>query len=235
MPPSADAGGPYLVAVDSTIPLNGSGTDPDGGVLSYQWSSDEPGGTFSSATVEDPNYTAGSAAGIFELSLTVTDAGNLSDTDTAMLVVYDSSAGFVTGGGWIDSPPGAYVPDPALTGKAVFGFVSKYKRGASTPTGNTEFQFHAGSLNFHSDTYKWLVINQGGTNAQFLGDGTINGGIAPSGDNYNFMIRATDGAPDTFHIKIWYEDENDEEEVIYENPVGQPIGGGSIVVHKGKK
>jgi hypothetical protein len=31
------------------------------------------------------------------------------------------------------------------------------------PEGNTEFQFHAGNLNFHSSSYQWLV-----------GSGTIN-------------------------------------------------------------
>lgn len=56
------------------------------------------------------------------------------------------------------SPAGAYAPDSSLTGKASFGFVSKYKKGSSIPTGNTEFQFKAGNLNFHSGVYDWLVI-----------------------------------------------------------------------------
>jgi len=30
------------------------------------------------------------------------------------------SAGFVTGSGWINSPAGAYVSDPSLTGRATF-------------------------------------------------------------------------------------------------------------------
>ena len=46
-----------------------------------------------------------------------------------------TDGGFVTGGGWIDSRPGAYRPEPELYGKATFGFVSKYKKGATTPTG----------------------------------------------------------------------------------------------------
>lgn len=37
-----------------------------------------------------------------------------------------------------------------MTGKATFGFVSKYKKGATLPTGETEFQFKAGNLNFMS-------------------------------------------------------------------------------------
>jgi hypothetical protein len=118
---------------------------------------------------------------------------------------------------------GAYKLDPTLEGKATFGFVSKYKKGASVPEGNTEFQFKAGDLNFSSTSYDWLVVNQGGTNAQFKGYGTINGT-----GNYGFMLWAGDGSPDTFRIKIW--DAN--EVVVYDNGTDQPIGGGSIVVHK---
>jgi hypothetical protein len=111
-----------------------------------------------------------------------------------------------------------------VTGKATFGFVSKYRRGATVPEGNTEFQFKSGDLNFSSTSYQWLVVNQGGTNAQFKGSGTING----SG-NYDFMLWANDGSPDTFRIKIW---DADTEVVVYDNGTNQAIGGGSIVIHK---
>jgi hypothetical protein len=142
-----------------------------------------------------------------------------------LLVVYDPSAGFVTGGGWIDSPEGAYTADPTLTGRANFGFVSKYKRGATVPTGNTEFQFHAGDLNFHSRDYEWLVVT-GSNYARFKGTGTING----EGE-YKFMIWAGDGEPDTFRIRIWEEDEFGNETIIYDNGFDQGITGGNIVVH----
>jgi hypothetical protein len=51
------------------------------------------------------------------------------------------------------SPAGAYSANPALTGKATFGFVSKYQKGAATPSGQTEFQFHVASFNFQSTAY----------------------------------------------------------------------------------
>jgi hypothetical protein len=34
--------------------------------------------------------------------------GSVGDPELIMLVVYDPSAGFVTGGGWIDSPEADY-------------------------------------------------------------------------------------------------------------------------------
>jgi len=165
------------------------------------------------------------------------DGSGNSSEDCTLLPVYDPEAGFVTGGGWIDSPAGAYRPDTSLTGKANFGFVSKYKKGTSIPTGQTQFQFKAGDLNFHSDSYQWLVVNQAGTNAQYKGTGMINGALAPTGDEYGFMLWARDGdnaeptEADTFRMKIWYEDEG--EVVVYDNGFDQAIGGGSIVIHTG--
>jgi hypothetical protein len=158
----------------------------------------------------------------------------------ALVAVYDPSAGFVTGGGWIDSPEGAYAPDPSLTGKATFGFVSKYKKGAQTPEGQTEFVFKVADLNFHSTSYDWLVV--AGAKAKFKGTGTIN-----SVGNYGFMLSAIDAEltpstdVDLFRIKIWDKDNGDA--IVYDNQMDATddadpttaIGGGSIVIHTKKK
>jgi hypothetical protein len=108
--------------------------------------------------------------------------------------------------------------------------VSKYLEGTTVPTGNTAFEFTAGDLEFHSTSYEWLVVTQGGLNAQFKGSGTING----TGD-YRFMTWAGDSDLDTFRIRIWYEDAAGVEYVVYDNGVAQPLGGGSIVIHTSKK
>ena len=173
-------------------------------------------------------------AGVYTVTVTVTDScGDADSGEYEFVVVYDPDGGFVTGGGWINSPAGAYVDDPSLTGKANFGFVSKYKKGASVPTGNTEFQFKTGDLNFHSSSYDWLVI-AGQDRAKYKGDGTINGA-----GSYKFMITAIDNgnSGDTFHIKIW---DDGGGPVIYDNLAssddddydGTVIGGGNIKVHK---
>ncbi|MGD8737265.1 MAG: hypothetical protein PVJ85_10980 [Anaerolineae bacterium] len=179
--------------------------------------------------------------GVYTVQVTVLDIFGQFDTATyEFVIVYDPGAGFVTGGGWIDSAPGAYQPDPTLTGKATFGFVSKYKKGSSRPTGNTMFQFKVAGLTFYSDTYHWLVVNQDGTNAQFKGEGTLNGAGAPDGGLYRFMIWATDGrdadAMDTFRIRIWWEDVFSAFEVdIYDNGSSQAVSGGSITVQQPSK
>jgi hypothetical protein len=101
------------------------------------------------------------AAGVYTINVTGSDDNGGTHTASVMVVVFDPDAGFVTGGGTIDSPPGALVADPTAVGKANFGFVSKYPKRAAAdtvPEGQTEFQFQAGNFNFHSASYEWLVV-----------------------------------------------------------------------------
>ena len=165
-------------------------------------------------------------SGVYTLNVIATDDSGNSASKTLMFIVYDSSAGFVTGGGWIQSPEGAYKYDSTLCGgRASFGFVSKYQKGAHVPTGNTEFTFHVDNFKFKSTSYEWLVV--AGTKAQFKGLGTINGA-----GNYGFMLTAEDGdnkGQDTFRIKIW---DASTEAIIYDNGAQSPIGGGNIILHK---
>lgn len=176
-------------------------------------------------------------AGVYQITLTVVDDDNGSDSEMLeyYIVVFDPSGGFVTGGGWIFVQPGSYPADPTLTGKATFGFVSKYKKGQSTPSGNTEFQFHAANFNFHSHLYLWLVITN--CKAMYKGVGTVNGeGM------YGFILTAIDGQKngggdvDKLRMKIWDADGN----IVFDNNLGLPndedpitaLSSGQITIHK---
>ena len=116
-------------------------------------------------------------------------------------------------------------------GKANFGFVANPGKGNKPPTGNAQFNFHAGEFAFNSETIVSLSIIQDGKSAQFSGLGNVNGANAPDGGLYNFTIWVTDGAPDTFRIRIWWE-ENGTEHVVYDTGTGLALGGGSITIHK---
>jgi hypothetical protein len=176
----------------------------------------------------------GLPVGIHEICVSGTDSpGNTGPATCMLLAVYDPSGGFVTGGGSILSPAGAYPADPDLTGPANFGFVSSYRKGAAVPEGNAQFAFHAGDLSFHSGTFEWLVV--AGGKAQLKGVGTINGQ-----GNYGFLIFATDaestaatGDLDSFRIQIW--NRNNGDAVVYDNGAEQPLSGGNIMVHIGGK
>ena len=181
-----------------------------------------------------------STAGIRDVCVTgIDEAGNASDADCLLLPVFDPSGSFVTGGGWIDSPQGAYTSDPTLIGKASFGFVSKYAKKKQPPEGQTEFRFVAGNLNFHSTSYEWLVIS--GPRAQYKGDGTVNGE-----PGFGFLLTAIDGdrrggdGVDRFRMKIIHKA---SDTLLYDNRLGlsdtsddiTALAGGSILIHTKKK
>jgi probable HAF family extracellular repeat protein len=175
-------------------------------------------------------------AGVYTVRVTVTDDDNGAGSGSYQyVVVYNPQAGFVTGGGTIDSPAGAYLPIPSAAGRANFGFVSRYEKGKSIPSGQTEFQFKAGGMNFKSSAYEWLVIS--GRKGQYKGTGKIN----DAGD-YAFMLTCTDGdlqggdGSDRLRVKIWNRATG---QVVYDNQAGALdeanastiIAGGSIVIH----
>ena len=178
-----------------------------------------------------------STPGVYRISVTLSDpCGQSAVADFEYVVIYDPNAGFVTGAGIINSPAGAYRPDQALTGKAHFGFESRYKKGANIPSGSADFKFSVADMHFKSTAYQWLTV--AGTRAQFKGSGTING-IG----QYGFLLSAIDGdinspkTADLFRIKIW--DMNDNDAVVYDNQYGTAddgiltttLQGGAIVIH----
>jgi len=227
--------------IGTPVTITAGFTDP--GILdTHTGTIDWGDGTSSSAAVAEANGSgsasashAYASAGVYRVVLTVTDNDGGADQSVfEFVVVFDVVAGFVTGGGWIDSPAGAYPAEPGLAGKATFGFVSRYHKGASVPSGNLEFNFRIADLQFHSTSHDWLVVS--GSKVRFKGSGTING----AGD-FAFLVSAVDGdvsgdGADTFRIKIW---DKSTGTVLYDSEMGHGDGapattvlsGGSIVIH----
>ncbi len=176
------------------------------------------------------------AEGVYSVSLTVSDAdGGSGRASYDYLVVYDPASGFVTGGGWIASPQGAYLSKPAFAGKASFGFVSKYFRKATNPRGNTRFILHGAGFDFKATAYDSLSV--AGALARYAGSARVNGA-----QGYSFLVCVLDGqAPggggiDTFRIRIW---NTKTRALVYDTQSGAaesavpttPLSGGSIVIH----
>jgi hypothetical protein len=196
-------------------------------------------GTTSSGTVTETNGSGtvtGSHTyavdGVYTVTLTVTNnLGGSGQSVFQYVVVFSPSAGFVTGGGWITSPAGAYAASPSLIGKANFGFNVRYQSGSTVPTGQLEFQLPAAGLNFHATGFDWLVVN--GNQAQFQGSGTINGA-----GNYGFLVTVLDGGAGQkkIRIKIW---DKSSGAVVYDTQMGGAVtdlpltllGGGDLTIH----
>jgi VCBS repeat-containing protein len=235
----------YSAEIGTAVTVTGEYTDAgrnDTHVCVVDWDDGTAPETVAGVTVNGSGSCSANRTfttpGVYTISMKVVDDdGGESNSMTVMISVFDPNGGFVTGGGFFNSPAGAYAADPSATGRANFGFHSKYQKGAKVPIGQTEFQFKAGDLKFDSDAYEWLVVS--GARAQYKGTGRLNG---VSG--YKFLLTAVDGqvsgggGADKFRIKIT----DSAGVVVYDNRIGvsddidaadpQTIAGGSIVIHK---
>jgi len=232
-PPVAQASvDPYLAPVGSDFTFDGSASS--GAIVSYDW--DFGDGTSDSGVSVTHAYATPE---LYDVVLTVTDDMGAESTDSVMAVVYDPTAGFATGGGWFipggkTSYDNDYLPNIDGTSPANFGFVVKYKKGASTPDGQLEFQYQQGDFNLHSSGMEWLVITNKNW-AKFQGLATIKGldGLYP------FHVDARDGdfgggdQPDCFIIKVYPAGgDPDVDDPIYK--ASGDLEGGSIVIHAKK-
>jgi hypothetical protein len=223
-----------LTAGGVTIPISATFSDP-GTADTHTAMLDC--GTGTAVGSPAPNGTAGGECtfpnpGVYAIRLSVSDDDGGIDTKLAsgQVVIYDMSAGWVTGGGWIASPAGALTSAPATTGKLTFGFVARYQAGSTTPSGNAEFKLSMGKLDFRSTSFDWLVV--GTATAELQGRGTMNG----TGD-YAFAVTAAEGpSTDAIRIRIWNRLNGG---VVYDSRPGEPLdngatsalGGGSIQLH----
>ena len=228
-----------VFAVGSRVDLAASFTDagtPDTHTCAVNWDNSSADATGAVAESSGSGTCTASntftSAGVHSITVTVRDDDGASGTAGVMIVVYDASGGFVTGGGFIASPAGALVDQPGASGKANFGFNAKYQKKATTPTGETTFHLNAANFKFDSASLEWLVV--AGSKAQFRGTGSVNGRTG-----YGFLATMIDGDRDAARIKIW---DRASGRVVYDNQAGAPddldaanpppIDSGSIVVHK---
>jgi len=97
--PVANAGTDLYLISGQTETLKGSGSDLDGGTITYSWSCD--GGILSASDVAQPNFTAPTVIAFnnyddFTCTLTVRDSGGLSNSDTVKIYVNYNSVFNIT-------------------------------------------------------------------------------------------------------------------------------------------
>ncbi len=231
------------IAAGAAAAFSVSFTDPDlwdSHTAEWSWGD----GTTEAATVsfaEGKGTVTGSrsfaAAGLYEVTLTLRDAGGGSTQSTRQVIVYDPGAGYVAGAGFFSSPAGAYKAGADAAGRAEFTFLARYQGQGHTPLGLTVFRFAAGQMNFVSANNHWLVVS--GNRAQFQGSGSVNGAV---GHRFELTVIDVDGrglhwrAQDRIRMKVW----SPEGELVYDNQIdpaqqgtpdeGTRIGGGLIEV-----
>jgi PKD repeat protein len=134
LPPKADADGPYAGAVDEVVTFDGTGSsDPDGDIVSYEWSfGDDSTGT---GETTSHSYTA---AGTYNISLTVTDESDVSASDSSTAKI-----------GTDNQPPTVDAGGPYV-GTVGVAINFDGSSGSSDPEGNI-------------DTYLWFFGDGGAT------------------------------------------------------------------------
>ena len=176
------------------------------------------------------------AAGVYTVTVTVKDDDTGSDTETfsTFIVIYDPGAGFVTGGGWINVTAGSCrltTVCEGATGKANFGFVSKYKKGASVPTARPSSSSRPATSTSISEAYEWLVVAV--NKAQYRGTGTINGSrLRLPAHRLTTSPRTSSGSRSggySDNVVVFDSRMGASDDIDTANPQG--IAGGSIVIH----
>ena len=138
------------------------------------------------------------AAGTYTVTITVAvdDSGRTSGQQH-QVVVFDGRTGFVTGGGWIDSPEGSYHPhesdghedDHDREGKVNYGFESKHHKDTPTPQEQPEFQVKGKHFEFQSTGYQSNSIDDNDSKATYRGSGKVG-----NTGGYEFLVTVNDDA-----------------------------------------
>jgi hypothetical protein len=183
-------------------PINGNPDITSGTVT-------EPNGSTPGSVTGTHTYTA---AGIYTVSLTVTDndGANSSSTYQYVSVYNPTSQGLFSAGQHYSSPAGTYTANTSLTGTVRFGLSYKYQ--GTMPIGDRQFtmNFNAANFTFNATSVSSLVVANNRATLTGSGSGIING----SSHSYNFTIIGDNGGG----IRIQITDSSNN--VIYDTQPG---------------
>lgn len=137
LPPSVQANGPYTVSEGGSVSLAATGSDPEGGALTYAWDLDNNGTYETSGSTVTFSAAALDGASSRTVGVQVTDDGGATATDTATVDVtnvaptatFTAPATAYAGLPFTLSLTGAYDPSTADTNA---GFTYSYDCGDGT-------------------------------------------------------------------------------------------------------
>jgi len=193
-PPSVEITGPdpwQVFKAGAAVNLTAPFTDPgvlDTHTCSVVWDDGAAADTYAAEAHTCNRRHTFAHAGMYTITVTVTDDAGAADTATTMIVVYDPEAGFVNADGAFDSAAGAWATQPGTSGSMNVHLAANYYH-SDTVTGtaraylaNTNLRLDAGNKGV-----EWLVVTPDGKVAA-RGKATINGR-----PGYGFVYYGYDG------------------------------------------
>lgn len=126
------------------------------------------------------------SAGVYQIAVTADDGDGGQARGSTLVVVFDPSAGRITGAGQLNSPAGALLASPTTSSTAIWSVHARYPRRSQTPIGQVDFRLKGRHMQFESDTLSWLVVD--GPRFQMGGTGAVSG--LPG---YRFLLSGVDG------------------------------------------
>ena len=169
LPPTADAGGPYTVDEGSSVTLSASGTDPEGGALSYAWDLDN-NGTFESAG-QSVSFTGLDGPATKTVKVQVTAAGSGLTAVVSATVTVNNVAPTV---GALVFTPATTLENKNVVASATF----------SDPAGDLDMPFTC-TVNYGDSLVNWPGVVSGNTCS-----GPAH--AYPKGGVYTVTVRVTD-------------------------------------------
>jgi hypothetical protein len=217
-----------LAPVNTAVNASATFTDPgslDTHTASWNW---DDGSPISAGTIVESNGNGTARAshsytlpGVYVPKLTVTNKNGAASNQATyeFVVIYDPSAGFVTGSSTI-KVLGSYLANPTSTYSGKLGFNTKYKKDGTLES-ETEFELTGVKFHFHSYNAAWMVVN--GYKAEYQGTGSVEG----SSHLYGFTVSVIDGQAaggggiDKIRLSIW--DITNGNAFVYDTQPGAPV------------
>ena len=185
------------------------------------------------AVIEIPNLPENEYLVKVCLSLDKNYYHQAKDSDLAILIVYEPTGDFVTGGGWIVDSNG---------NKGNFGFNVKYKKN-NLPKGQAIYIYREGDWEYIIKSNAWIGMAIIGNHSVFEAKCVVQqynsetGELIDSEGNYRLQIDVWDGEEDgntdVYQIRVY-----DKNGIVYHEAGFDPYGhlmGGNIVIHIDKK
>ena len=168
--------------VSAGVPVTLSASYTDAGsadthVLTVNWGDGTTSTVAASGGAASTTHSY-TTAGLYAITLSLADDdGATATAANNPLPIFDTAAGFVTGGGWFN----------AASAKTNVTFVAKYDAGETTPKGNLELHVNEADFRFTSESFDWLVVS--GARATLTGTGSLRG----QSGQYRFTMTVSDG------------------------------------------